>query len=241
MAAALSIVVVEDHDALRELTVGVLRRHGHHAIGVDCAEALADTVGGRPVDLFVVDVALPGEDGLSLARRLRRIQPAAGIVIMTARDALHDKVAGYDSGADIYLTKPVAAEELLGAIAALGRRLGGGPAPAGLAEAAWVLDMRTMRLHGPRGVAPLSDTEVAMLGAFARSPGQQLEVWQLLELLQVDADAYAKASLEVRIVRLRKKLQSAGADAGALKALRLRGYQLCVPLRLQAGGPGDAA
>lgn len=105
MSTCLNILVIEDHDDLRELTVEVLNQQGHHAVGFPGAEELNDVFSG--FDLLIVDLNLPGEDGLSLARRFRLALPDAGIVMVTAREQAADKVRGYESGADIYLTKPV--------------------------------------------------------------------------------------------------------------------------------------
>ena len=77
---SLGIVVAEDHDALRELTLDVLRGAGHRAVGIACAEEMDEAIGGMPVDLLIADLHLPGEDGLSLVRRFRAAQPLAGII-----------------------------------------------------------------------------------------------------------------------------------------------------------------
>jgi DNA-binding response OmpR family regulator len=124
----LNVVVVEDHDVLREVTLDALRVQGYHVQGVDCAEALGD-LPFQP-DLYIVDLNLPGEDGISLSRRLRAAQPEVGIIMTTARNSIAAKVEGYASGADIYLTKPCSLEELLAAVRSLARRLTG-QAPAG--------------------------------------------------------------------------------------------------------------
>lgn len=96
---------------------------GHHAVGVDCAEALDDEIGAFPVDLLVIDLNLPGEDGISLARRLRAAQPGIGIIMVTSRNQISEKLSGYESGADLYLTKPTSVEELGAAVQALARRM----------------------------------------------------------------------------------------------------------------------
>jgi DNA-binding response OmpR family regulator len=118
----LNIVVVEDHDDLRELTCLALSHRGHHVVGLSCAEELEDQAGGGPVDVFVIDLNLPGEDGISLTQRLRHVYPLVGIVMLTARSQNKDKVLGYDSGADLYMTKPVNFEELCAAIQSFARR-----------------------------------------------------------------------------------------------------------------------
>lgn len=119
----MNILVVEDNDSLRQATVAMLIRHGHWTTGLVCAEDLDDLRLNPQPDLFIIDLNLPGEDGLSLSRRLRAAQPLVGIIMVTARSLLGDKLAGYESGADLYLAKPVDPAELLAAVESLGRRL----------------------------------------------------------------------------------------------------------------------
>ena len=220
MSTCLNILVIEDHDDLRELTVEVLNQQGHHAVGFPGAEELNDVFSG--FDLLIVDLNLPGEDGLSLARRFRLALPDAGIVMVTAREQAADKVRGYESGADIYLTKPLSTEELVAAVNALTRRLA--------SAVALRLETSGLCLHGPKGRVHVSDTESAMLGALVHAPGQRLAFWQLLELLGLSLDDNSKTNLEIRIVRLRKKMVMVGADKTCIRAIRLHGYQLCVDL-----------
>jgi DNA-binding response OmpR family regulator len=90
-----------------------------------------------------------------------------------------------------------------------------------------------MLLNGPKGAIVISRAELQMLSAFSTSAGQQLEYWQLMELLGHAPDEFRKATLEVKIVRLRKKLIEVGAELRCLRAVRLVGYQLCVPLQIR--------
>jgi len=122
MAARLSIVLVEDNDDLRDLTADALRAEGHRVTALACAEELEDRARGVAADLFLIDLNLPGEDGFSLSRRIRKAQPLVGIVIVSARSDLQGKVDGYECGADWYLPKPVPIEELLAAISSFARR-----------------------------------------------------------------------------------------------------------------------
>lgn len=226
MDPLLSIVVVEDHDALREVTVEALRGMGHAAIGLDCAEAMEDMLGGISIDLMVIDVNLPHEDGFSLAARMRAAQPEVGIIMVTARAQLNDKLTGYESGADLYLTKPTSPEELGAAVQALARRL------KHRSPTAYVLEPAAFTLQGPDGKVNLGSDAVAMLSAFARAPGGRLESWQLLELSGGEDASVTKGTLEVQIVRLRKKLMQSGHCEHPLKAIRGWGYQLCVPVTI---------
>ncbi len=123
MASGLNIIVVEDHDDLREVTVEALQGLGHRVRGLACAEALDAALRAAPADLLVLDLNLPGEDGISLARRVRVVRPELGIIMVTVRAQVRDKIEGYGSGADLYLAKPTSIEELEAAIKALARRL----------------------------------------------------------------------------------------------------------------------
>jgi DNA-binding response OmpR family regulator len=196
---------------------------------VESAEALGDEAALARIDVAVLDIQLPGESGLQLMQRLRRSQPGLGIVAMSALSAIHDRVAGYESGADVYLIKPVDPRELLAAVARCGQRsqqaVQGPRVP-------MTLDPLRRCLTGPAGEQRLSADEAVVLAALVRAPEQQLENWQLLELLQIDPSSTDKARIEVRLSRLRKKLLLAGAAPECLQPIRGTGYQLCVPLQI---------
>ncbi|MBN9429504.1 MAG: response regulator transcription factor [Burkholderiales bacterium] len=225
MVTGLNVLVVEDHDMLREATVAMLRANGHHASGAMCAEEVDDHPSHGLPDLYVIDLSLPGQDGLSLARRLRSARPAVGIIMATARTRVDERVAGYANGADIYLPKPVDPSELLAAIAALGKRIR--PVPA---EAALRLQRDRLQLLGPLASVALSPSEAQLLGALAQAEGQTLERWQVAVHLSLAGKDVGRASLDVRLSQLRKKLHEAGAEAPSLRSIRNHGYRLCVPV-----------
>ena len=232
MATHLSIVLVEDNEDLRELTADALRAEGHRVVALSCAEELEDHAAGAAADVFLIDLNLPGEDGFSLSRRIRQAQPLVGIIIISARSDLQDKIVGYDSGADWYLPKPVPFGELSAALKSFARRRQAqqveSVTPAG------GLRLQQRELHGPAGSVRLTPAEEALLTAFARAPSGRLESWQLLELLGMDSAEASKTSLEVRITRLRKKLAQAGAEGHSLESIRGIGYQLHTPLQVIA-------
>jgi DNA-binding response OmpR family regulator len=229
MGACLNIVVVEDNDDLREATVDALRQEGHQVIGLDCAEALPEQTSWHRIDLMVVDLNLPGEDGLALARRVRAIQPDIGIIMVTARGLSADKQRGYANGADIYMTKPVSLEELGAAIQALTRRLKKLPeAPASL-----TLDVgRHLLCSPPATQLSLSSQECALLAAFSRSAECRLETWQLIGILGKGGADDPKAAIEILIARLRKKLVQAGCSDLSIRSIRNWGYQMSPQLKL---------
>jgi DNA-binding response OmpR family regulator len=230
MDSAMKIVVVEDHDDLREVTVAALSDMGHDVRGVDCAEALDDELARFQPDILILDLNLPGEDGLSLARRLRAVAHNIGIIMVTARNQPHDVARGYTSGADIYVTKPASPDELQAAILALARRL----QPRTQENDRLVLNPKTLQLRGHHGDADLSNQEYLLLASLAKAKDQRLETWQLLELSDKPVDEPEKKALAVQIVRLRKKLIEAGAAEPTIKAIRGTGYQLCVAVSIEA-------
>jgi DNA-binding response OmpR family regulator len=227
MHTPLKIVVLEDHDELRDLTVAALAKAGHDAQGAYDAEELDTILAERSVDLLIVDLNLPGEQGLSVVTRLKACSPHLFIIVMTALGALQDRVKGYDHGADLYLCKPVSEPELLSAVANMARRL----ASTQPAEQALVLHTRTFELVGEQR-ALLTDTEVKLLAALAQAMDRSVPSYRLLELTGREVDARSKASLEVQMVKLRKKIAQAGYAAPSIRAIKNDGYRLMCSVRL---------
>ena len=226
MVTRLNIVVVEDNDELRAATVDALRREGHKVLGLDCAESMPEQAALSQVDLIIIDLNLPGEDGLSLAQRVRHSYPEIGIIIVTARSDVNQRQEGYTKGADIYMTKPVALAELSAAVQSLGRRLKGN-----LASESLVLSISKLILQDPYGKAiGHTSTEATLLAAFNLAPDHRLEKWQLIEALEKDSADNPLATLEIVIVRLRKKIRELGISDSPIKVIRNWGYQLCLPV-----------
>jgi DNA-binding response OmpR family regulator len=229
MSRSLIIVVVEDHELSRQALVALLQHAGHQVIGVDCAEAVDDEGAQAPSDLLIVDLNLPGESGLSLTRRLRAAHPQLGVIMVTSQSSTADRIAGFQSGVDIYLSKPIDPDEILAAVDSLARRLPGGDAAS--AASSVLLEQSGLRLSGEVSTVQLTPDEALILRALAGAAGQRLENWQLIELLGKDPDRYRKAALEVRMVRLRNKLHRVSARDACLIAVRGVGYQLGLTLR----------
>ena len=226
MNSLLSIVVVEDHDEYREALVEFLEREGHRVMGFESAEYLMQGALPESVDLFMIDLNLPGEDGLVLAKRLRESMPAVGIIMLTARSYPDDVTRGYQSGADIYLNKPASAAQLRAALGAMRRRL----SSATVADTTPRLERR--KLCGLQGEVMLTTTEALLIGALARAAGRQLKSEQLIQSIGKDLDSYQKHSLEAAMTRLRKKVQDACADDLMLQSVRGEGYRLSASVQI---------
>ncbi len=182
------------------------------------------------IDLYLIDLNLPGENGLSLCRRIRLAMPETGIVIMTARVAVNDRIAGYkEGGADIYLSKPVVPDELVLVLRSLGRRIRQTPA---INE--WTLSLRDRILLGPDQTKKLRLTskEKMILLALIQAKDHIVEWDAMFDLFaKFDADEWmSKRALKELVSRLRKKFKSIQLEdeEPAIKSVWGTGYQLCV-------------
>jgi len=228
----LNILIVEDNDDLRESLVDALARNGDHICGVESAEAIPEQSDLAQLDLAILDLNLPGEDGLSLAARLRATHPALGIIMLTARTHTEDRASGYAQGADIYISKPASLHELEQAIRALSRRLKPQRQTTTGPSAILAVNQRNMQLSDGKKLA-LTHTEVTLLTAFVRAAQFTLESWQIAELIGHESDCINKHAIELHIARLRKKLAGISPQHSPIQAVRGRGYQLCITLRLE--------
>ena len=227
---ALKILVVEDNEGLRVATLAYLEKQGHCVRGIPMAEDIDDVAADFVPDVYVVDLNLPDEDGLSLTRRLRASQPNVGIIITTARTKIGEKVLGYESGADHYLTKPVHPQELLACATALGKRQ---RMLSQQQKGTLSLDLASMLLNGPSGNTHLTRSDTLILSALSRAPGQTLERWQIAEIIGIsNTTSPSTTTMEMRITRLRKKLVDVGATAPGIKAIHKFGYILCCPVKM---------
>ncbi len=227
MDSLLNIALVEDNDDLRDLLTRDITKAGYTVHATECAEDLDDLVSHTSIDLLILDLTLPGEDGLSIARRYRRANPDLYIIMLTARVHEQDRINGYESGADVYLTKPISNSELIAAIGSVARRLS---KHQDLPDV--ILNARGMTLTGFKTIA-LNRQEVVMLKALSESPNGNLPYFRLLELhSDLEINEQSKAALEVRVVRLRKKLAEAGIEGKTIRAIRGEGYHLLVRIKV---------
>jgi DNA-binding response OmpR family regulator len=230
-AAQIRVALVEDDPLLRKELHFHLKQQGFIVFAVLNGKSLDELLMTEPLDALVLDLSLPGEDGISIANRIRKSIPAMGIVMLTARSALPDRIRGYEAGADVYLSKPVAPEELTSTLRSLARRV-----KKSSEVAVWTLDLQARSIYGsePWQKAFLTNSEQTLLLALAQAPSHTLETDMICELLSQRSGTsdMGKRALESLVSRLRKKLESlSGLDAEpALKAVWGIGYQLCVPV-----------
>ena len=228
MSVHLNIALIEDNADFRLLLTRTLQSMGHTVVAKESAEEFLEHRGITDIDVYLVDLNLPGEDGLSLVRRLRSTSPDVGIIVLTARDANADRVKGYDCGADIYMVKPIHPPELIAAL----RRFARNKEPDATSAEVSPLTLCKGRLTGTLGQVRLSYDETIVLEALVRSPAQKMANWQLACLLDADLDEIFKSNLPVRMARLRKKLRGVGAEGSSLQPLRNFGYQLTTKILL---------
>jgi len=227
------ILVVDDDREIRELLARFLDRHGLRvstaADGREMKKALVDW----NIDLVVLDLMLPGEDGLTLCRNLRATS-SLPVIMLTAMGEEMDRIIGLEMGADDYLAKPFNPRELLARIKAVLRRLdnpasrpadGSTPRSRKCCFAGWILDVGTRALFSSDGVlVPLSSGEFNLLLAFVDHPGRILNRDQLLDLTSGREAQPFDRSIDVQISRLRRKIEVDPGNPSLIKTIRSGGY-----------------
>ena len=194
MFSKINIAVVEDHDVLREMLLDALSEKGYLAQGFRDAHELDAASPKTIFELLILDLNLPGEDGLSIAKRIKEGYPDI-IIMITARSSEMDKIQGYEAGADIYLPKPIAITELQAAVSSLSKRilrykdLGG----------QLILNEKNITLKGTQTVS-LSKIDLDILLALLRADQQRLDFESLLQQVGSNTTNTPKATLEVQIV-----------------------------------------
>jgi two-component system response regulator MprA len=221
------ILVVDDEPAVRDAVDRALRLDGHEvALAHDGRQAL-DAVAAAPPDAVVLDLLMPQVDGLEVCRRMRAAGDRTPVLVLTARDAIADRVRGLDAGADDYLVKPFALEELLARVRALLRRSGTDEEPAGAALrfGDLVLDPVAYTVHRGHRLLELTRTEFALLELFLRHPRQVLTRSIIFDRVWGYDFGPASNSLEVYVGYLRRKTEAAG-EPRLLHTVRGVGYVL---------------
>ena len=205
----MTILVVDDDAALRRALGRVLSSQGFEVeLAADGAEALS-RVRVRSFDLVVLDVMMPGRDGIEVCRRLRAGDGELPVLMLTAKDAVRDRVAGLDAGADDYLVKPFANEELIARVRALLRRAAG-PSLESLAFADLELDLQTRDARRGEREIELSPIEFDLLEFFLRHPRQVLTRGLIYERVWGYDASLSSNSLDVFVGHLRRKLEAEG-------------------------------
>jgi two-component system response regulator MprA len=221
----MKILVVDDERAVRESLRRALELEGYEVeLAADGAEAIEQLGSNGQADAVVLDVLMPGMDGLEVCRYLRRAGNTTPVLMLTARDAVGDRVAGLDAGADDYLVKPFALEELLARVRALLRR--GSPGPDEVLRFADV-ELSPSRREVTRGGEPvqLTRTEFNLLELFLRNPRQVLTRSVIFERVWGYDFGFASNSLDVYIGYLRRKTE-AGGKPRLIHTVRGVGYAL---------------
>src|SRR4051812_10692468 len=231
MATAIpNILVIEDDRETRTLIARYLRANACNvttaADGREMARAMID----HRVDLLVLDVMLPGEDGLTLCRRVRA-ESQVPIIMLTARGEDVDRILGLEMGADDYLAKPFNPRELLARINAVLRRQASAlnasavPGATALSFAGWQIDFRLRELRNPGGArVAMTSAEFDLLRTFCERPGRVLSRDSLLDLTQGRNAGSFERSIDVLVSRIRRKIEVDPQDAQMIKTVRSGGY-----------------
>ncbi|WP_149194240.1 response regulator [Luteimonas suaedae] len=230
METAPHIAIVDDHRDIRNLVGKYLDRHGYRISTAESAVALRRLLERSAPDLIILDVMMPGEDGLSLCRHLRGSTDIP-VIFLTAMAEDLDRIIGLELGADDYLTKPFNPRELLARIKAVLRRVNSLPPQRSRVKAKalrfdrWELNVGRRELLGADGVAvPLSTAEFRLLGAFLDHAGLVLSRDQLLELTVGRAADCFDRSIDNQVSRLRKKIEADPRNPALIKTHWGGGY-----------------
>jgi len=228
------ILIVEDARDIREPLARYLREHGYRATTAPDAAQARKTMKSSAIDLVVLDIMMPGEDGLSLCRSIRETSQIP-VVLLTARGEEVDRIIGLEMGADDYIAKPFSPRELVARVAAVLRRTQALPPRQKPPEIShvkfgdWTLDLKQRELLGADGVAtPLSSGEFRLLAALVEHPLVALTRNQLLDLTKGrDAELFDR-SIDNHVSRLRKKIEPDPKNPRYIKTVWGGGYMLAV-------------
>ncbi len=224
-----TIMIVDDEPDVREVLEEYFTAHGYTVIAADSATAAKATAAAHPIDLALVDIHMPGEDGLSLARHLRERYVDIAIVMLTSAATVVDRIVGLEIGADDYVPKPFDPRELMARVKSVLRRT----SSAGRAELGaervrigrCVLDVAAHRLTDENGKeVAMSPLEFDLLKALAEHPNRALSRERILNLNQQrDWDPFDR-SVDLRIMRLRKKIEPDPEHPRFIRTIRNEGY-----------------
>lgn len=220
------LLVVDDDLELQELIAAFLVKQNYDVVAVGDGQAMDAALAEGGVDLLILDLMLPGEDGLSIAKRLKR-ETDLPIIIVSARGDDVDRIAGLEVGADDYVGKPFNPRELLARIRAVLRRSGGLNGDPVVAFGDFRLDLSAHRLTKSGRTVPLTSGEFDLLGVFARHPNRVLDRDRLVDLLTGAARSPFDRSIDVRVTRLRGKIENNPSEPTLIRTVWGKGYMFC--------------
>lgn len=224
-----TILMVEDDPEISRLVADFLRREGFEVACVADGKAMDSLLQRLRPDLVVLDLMLPGEDGLSICRRLRA-DDSIPILMLTAKSDEIDRVVGLEMGADDYLTKPFGPRELLARVRAILRRASGAPTRTSVRRFAFdrfVIDLDARHVEmvdGDRATLQLTSAEFDLLGCFVQRPRRVLTRDQILDWTRGRSAEPFDRTVDMLISRLRKKLDSASPGSNLITTVRNGGY-----------------
>ncbi len=224
-----TLLIVDDEPDVREVLEEYFVAHGYAAVGAASADAARSLASQQTIDLALVDIHMPGEDGLSLARHLRERHAGIAIVMLTSAATVVDRIVGLEMGADDYVPKPFDPRELLARVKSVLRRTSAAARAELGAERVrigrCVLDLAAHRLSDDQGVeVPMSPLEFDLLKAFAQHPNRPLSRESILNSSQQrDWDPFDR-SVDLRVMRLRRKVEPDPEHPQFIRTLRNAGY-----------------
>lgn len=230
MSGSFQIAVVEDDNILRHELVQFISRNGFSVFEASSSAGLDDLLSIKKFDLIVLDINLPGRNGLEIAQKIRHTNPYIGIVMLTARTSSEDRIKGYEMGADIYLPKPTKPAELLAAIVTLKRRI------LNTNASGWRLDATKRILLTDLGIEiKLTATESQLLLAFNNANDRILETGVIYDIMHEKnhGNEVTKRAVENILSRLRTKITEASPeimDKKVIQSVWKQGYQLCITM-----------
>ena len=222
------LLLVDDDAELRELIQTYLRRQGLDVIAVVDGIEMDAVLAREDVDLIVLDLMLPGEDGLSIAKRLK-LARATPIIMLSAQGDDVDRIVGLEIGADDYLGKPFNPRELLARIRAVLRRSGASASQVtdSVRFGPFTLDLQQHRLMREHELVVLTTGELELLKVFARHPNRVLDRDRILDLLTGAERSPFDRSIDVRVTRLRTKLHDNTDEPRYIRTIWGKGYMFC--------------
>jgi two-component system OmpR family response regulator len=239
------ILIVDDEPAICEALSDYLVGEGYRVSVAHDGKAMRQIIRLSPVNLVLLDLMLPGEDGLTLARSLRAEKLDIGIIMLTGRGDTIDRIIGLESGADDYLAKPFHMRELLARVRSVARRATRAELPPNRSEArfaGWRLSFATRELTSPEGErVRLTGGEFGLLAIFVGHPNRVLNRDQLLDLVSGRKAGPFDRTIDVQVGRLRRKLNDNPQEPQLIKTVRGGGYMFTAPVETMADGAGTAA